>query len=345
MIYYNNLNGCFCIKEYSSSVKNNILVGGYGGNVKTIDNKDIYNITNASWMLKLNNNILMNDEHNSILYLIDSSNKTTLKTYPLQQLNTPVYFYLYNNIVYIACYGDGSGNKAGILTCDTNLGNVKEYVIANQSVNHIHCIDLFSYTDSSGYTKTCLIAVNLGDHNLYKIDPTNINFNTIVYTFPQKNGLDTNPRHFIQIPNTNKIVVITEEFNTELALLDYDGSKFNLVTTYNLKQINPYITGAEIKYHNGTIYCTIRTYVSEFKDPYPYPDASNGIFAKFTIDNNIFTLISKVTVGKNPRYFTIYDNTAYITNQESKNVMTVDIGTMGITKKYPIDNSCSFILL
>ena len=338
MIYYNNLNGCFCIKEYSSSVKNNILVGGYGGNVKTIYNKDLYNIKNASWMLKLNNNILMNNEFNSILYLIDSTKKNTLKTYNLQQLNTPVYFYLYNNIVYIACYGNGSGNKAGILTCDINLENVKEYVITNQSVNHIHCIDLFSYND-----QTFLIAVNLGDHNLYKIDPTNINFNTIVYTFPQKNGLDTNPRHFIQIQNTNKIVVITEEFNTELALLEYDGSKFNLVTSYNLKQINPNITGAEIKYHNGTIYCTIRTYVSEFK--VPYPNASNGIFAKFTIDNNTFTLIGQATVGKNPRYFTISDNTAYITNQESKNVMTVDIDDMKITKTYSIDNSCSFILL
>ena len=82
MIYYNNLNGCFCIKEYSSLVKNNILVGGYGGNVKTLDNKDSYKITNASWMLKLNNNILMNNEYNSVLYLVDSSNKTTLKTKP-----------------------------------------------------------------------------------------------------------------------------------------------------------------------------------------------------------------------------------------------------------------------
>lgn len=334
-MYYNNLNGCFCIKEEKKVIP---LIGGYGGIVRTISNSLSYNITNTSWMLKLNNNILMNNEWSSILYLVDGSNKNILKTYNLQNLNTPVYYYLHNNIVYVACYGNGSGQKAGILTCDTKLGNIKEYVINNVSVNHMHCIDLFSYNNES-----FLIGVNLGDHNLYKINPTNINFNTILYSFPQKNGLDTNPRHFIQIPNTNKIVVITEEFNTELALLEYDGSKFNLIQSFDLKTINPNITGAEIKYYNNNIYCTIRTYVSEFK--VPYPAASTGLFAKFALVNNAVTLINQITIGKNPRYFTIKDDIAYITNQESKNVMKVNINNMQITNTYPLDNECAFILL
>ena len=220
------------------------------------------------------------------------------------------------------------------MTCDTNLENIKEYVITNQSINSIHCVDLFSYNN-----QTFLIAVDLAGHKLYKIDPNNINFDTILYTFQST----TNPRHFIQIPKTNKIVVITEEYDTGLYLLEYRENKFNLVTTFDLKTIYQYITGAEIKYHKGSIYCTLRTYVSEFKDP--IPPSRNGIFAKFTLYNNTFILVSNIFVGKNPRYFTISDNSAYITNQESKNVMKVDINNMIITNTYPIDNSCSFILL
>lgn len=337
-IKISNLN---IVLKYENTIdKKNILVGGYEGDVQTLENKQSYAIQNVSWMLKLNNSILMNNEWDSILYLVDNTNtdKDTWKIKNISEFNlyTPVYYYLHtNNIVYIACYGDGNGDKAGILTCNMSFTDFKNY-LCDDILSSIHCIDLFSYND-----ETFLIAVNLLGNCLYKIDPDNITFDNKLYTFPS----NTRPRHFIQIPNTNKIVIITEEFNTELRLLEYNNNQFISIASYNLKDINPYITGAEIKYYNDTIYCTIRVYISEFKDA--NTEAANGIFIKFNLtnDNSEFKFIKSIEVGKNPRYFTIYNNIAYITNQQSSNVMTIDIDKMELKNTYSIDNQSAFILL
>ena len=328
--------------------KDTAIVGGYNGIVHTLNNTPLYNVKNVSWMQRLGDNILMNNESKSKLYLIESKSGKQIKKLTLTTLNSPVYYYLHNNIVYVACYGDGQGQKSGILTCDEKLENVKEYVIENNEKNHMHCIDLFTYNDINGSKNSFLIAVNLGDQSLYKIEPSNVNFNKKLYEFNKSDELDTNPRHFIQIPNTNKIVVLTEEFNTELTVLEYNskkdpGDKFTVIETFNLKTINPYITGAEIKYYKDSIYITIRTYISEFTLPSP-PAASNGIFAKFSLNNNKLSLLKTVSVGKNPRYFTINENVAYVTNQESKSVMSIDLDKFNILKTFNINNNCAFIL-
>ena len=337
---------------YKESIKD-FLVGGYNKKIykitpNEITNKyiiemeyDNKNIQNVSWMLKLDNNIiLLNDEYNSKLYFSDDFNKII----NLTKLLSPVYFYEYKNIIYIACYGDSEGNKAGLVTITDDTDRmVSYYAISNSTTNHIHAIDLFTPTNNT--ISPFLIAVDLGDQKLYKIDPTNINFNHILHDFSNYSSKKTQPRHFIQIPDTNKIVVLTEEFETYLVLLEYDETNklFTRIDTLDLKDMIKQskfkdinikdITGAEIKYYKKNIYISIRTYKDIYKDW--TTDSNIGIFAKVELvkTSSAFSLklINTWFVGINPRYFCINNNKAYVCNQQSNSITVIDINNMNDT--------------
>jgi len=301
-----------------------------------------------------NNNIIINNEWgpwqaNGTLYLMHGvkggKEVTSYKMDNDEKLAGPVYFCLWKGTVYIACYGNQSGDKGGILTCNESLKEIKSVVCpAKKGRSRIHCIDQFQPLKGSCF----LIAVGFGAACLYKIDKGDVNFNIILYSFEK----GVKPRHFIQIPNTNKIVVIIEGPDPKLVLLLYEDGNFEEVDLYdltNLAPTSPSITGAAIKYHGEHIYCTIRTYKSvEGADDV----AANGIFAKFTLEEDKLVKKAQVGVGKNPRYFAINKkDIAYIANQESMNVMQVYIKTMTqsevseVSEVTEMDNEPAFILL
>ena len=351
-----------CIEKYKQSVPIPILIGGYGatGGVKTLKNKDFFSsdVVNTSWMLRVkNNNIIINNEWgpwpaNGKLYLMDEvQDGKEVRSYEMEEggskekrLAGPVYFCLWKGTVYIACYGNPAGDAGGILTCSESLKEIKSVVCPVGGQSRIHCIDQFQPLNGNSF----LIAVGFGAACLYKIDKGGVNFNTILYSFEK----GVKPRHFIQIPNTNKIVVIIEGPDPKLVLLLYEDGNFEEVDLYdltNLAPTSPSITGAAIKYHGEHIYCTIRTYKSvEGADDV----AANGIFAKFTLEEDKLVKKAQVGVGKNPRYFAINKkDIAYIANQESMNVMQVYIKTMTqsevseVSEVTEMDNEPAFILL
>lgn len=343
---------CFAKQKATA---NEILIGFSGEDVKNLDGVTKYpNIINTSWMSYTTNGILMNNEYNSELYSVNSNNFTIEKYINLKNVLSPVYYSPeINRKIFIAGYGDGAGNNAGVVVTDATLSNVKEYSI-NTAGNHIHFIDKF--TPKNKPKDAFLIAVNLGNKKLQKFDTGTDKFSDL-YTFVDKNGKSTKPRHFVQIPGTNNIVVITEQLNAELELLRYqpvtdkDNEKFKSINTYNLSQLlegnEKGLTGAEIKYKAPYLYATIRLYASEF-NPYNQPNSINGYLAKFIIKNNKLILVNKVHVGRNPRYFDIDNNNiAYVVNQDSDTVMQVDLNNMKIleAKTKNFDSNPLFLLL
>jgi len=329
-----------------------IIIGsGYGvipgipNNVREVTDSDpcgnrFADISNVSWMLQLDNsNLLMNNELGTgvsdgaaanlgELYIINNNGvQQDYFNLTSKGLGGPVYFCKYGGNIYVACYGNWKvPNTAGIYVFSQNK-NI-ETGTAYQSLgfstmtppaSNIHMIDIF--TPTGGSSSTFLLAVDLGSKCIYKITPGNVNFNTKVYDFGT-----LFPRHFVQIPNTNYIALITERGNagtpqTLVMILEYNSTtnNFSLKTKIDLgnefvdtKKILKGITGAEIKYVNNNIYVTVRGYVEPYKNWKTLP--ANGLFVKLVFDGTALKIVSYVGVGKDPRYFTIKDNFAYVAN-------------------------------
>ena len=329
-----------------------MLVGSGYGDISGISNsvrsapsgKVFADISNVSWMLQLeNSNILMNNElgtdaSSGELYIVNNSGVQTDSFNLMEQgLAGPVYFCKYKNNIYVACYGYWNDiSSAGIFyfNHDNPIKSGTAYPSLSTSVtghSNIHMIDIFKPADTK--VNPFLLAVDLGAKCIYKINPDDgVHFNAKVYSFQH-----LFPRHFVQIPNTNYIALITErgadidlsnnpnnknqtlviilEYNDSMSMfqkIDYDidlGDEF-----IDKNNILKGITGAEIKYVNHSIYVTVRGYTEPYKNWQTKPE--NGLFVKLNVDENTgkLSLNSYIEVGKDPRYFTIQDNIAYVAN-------------------------------
>ena len=316
------------------------IVGGYQSGLKAYNSSSqILPTLNVSWILQLQStpNFIINDEHNAKLYLLKRSQnnwtitkKIDLSTYDLA---SPVYMVEHNNSVYVACYGNGQIQNAGIMKVSKTLDKI-DYISTKTNKDHrFHCIDVF---------RDFLIAVDIEGGHLYKLNDNKklaeFNWSDPVFSFPASNP--QRPRHFVAISN-DRIVVITEYKNAStnavnsplLCLLEWSNTnnKFTLVTTYNLSQLkgNQFSTGAEIKYYKNQLYVTNRRYDKEFSYATPPsetpPSATPGVFHKFDITDSKFVHVDTVEVGRNPRYFTIENDIAYVCNQESNSISRVAI--------------------
>ena len=333
-----------------------MLVGsGYGplslplrNSVRKLTNSDrqgtlFADVQNVSWMLQLDaSNILMNNEfgdgtnsNSGELYIIDS-NGVQKDCYNLtsQGLACPVYFSKYKNKIYVACYSSWKvPGSAGIYVfpASSRIQDGKAYKplpSSTTTLSAIHMIDAFTYTNKdTGRQESFLLAVDILARCVYKMNPDSIDFQTKVLEFDK-----LFPRHFVQIPNTNYIALITErgENGTNqtpvganqalVMILEYDGEEqFQLVDKVDLglefihnEQILKGITGAEIKHLDGDIYVTVRGYVEPYKDWKTVP--ANGLFIKLRFHGKKLKIHSYVTVGKDPRCFAIKDGFAYVAN-------------------------------
>jgi len=301
-------------------------------------------ISNVSWMLQLDNNhILMNNEQgidgkSGELYIVNNSGLVKDSFNLMEQgLAGPVYFCEYNKKIYVACYGYwNDANTAGIFVFNQNeqMSNGKAHISPPPSDpsnnSHIHMIDIFKPTDTT--VDPFLLAVDLGAKCIYKINPEeDVNFNKKVYDFGE-----LFPRHFVQIPNTNYIALITERGDPKKAKTNNKNQTVVMILQYhrgddNFKptqaqidlgdefiNINPPIlngiTGAEIKYADSYIYVTVRGYKGPYQDWHTLP--ANGLFVKlhFNTDTRKLSLKSYINVGQDPRYFTIKGDLAYVAN-------------------------------
>jgi 6-phosphogluconolactonase (cycloisomerase 2 family) len=344
-----------------------IIIGsGYGAGTNVISTGNTFSadISNVSWMLQLDNsNILMNNElgtdgKSGELYIVDNSGIQKDHFHLMEKgLAGPVYFCKHDKKIYVACYGYwGNAISAGIFVFNQNdhMSKGKAHISPPPSDpsnnSHIHMIDIFTPTDTTVYP--FLLAVDLGNKCIYKINPDEgVNFDTKVYS----NFGDLSPRHFVQIPNTNYIALITEESDkhkatvsdssnqTVVMILKYNGASnnFEKITTIDLgeefinnKHILNGITGAEIKYVgegvDGYIYVTVRGYKWPYKDYLTLP--ANGLFVKLQFKDNKLKLVNYVPVGQDPRYFTIDTNTsrAYVANHLSSDISIINIETMAV---------------
>ena len=315
------------------------LVGMYGSSVQTypvldklLPSSPYTNIQNASWMLRTEDGtVITTNEYNSTLFWIDGANAYE---YSLQdaKLSSPVHLLQYNNYIYVSCYGTVSPSTTGgylrfpVSSRPDNQGNMTEiesYPISCIPNSRIHFINTLILKDST----TLLIAVDLGLDKLWNIssfsEPQDISGNI----FGQ-----FHPRHFVQVPGTDMIVLLTESNypSTEpilpkLFLLEWssDDKQFQIKHELELG-CNGWIdtTGDEIQWDSNTnaLYVTLRQYDSPFvpwtSNDNPGTPSTGGLFLRIELNNNKLTVTKQVQEGSpNPRYFTILDEVAYLCSQ------------------------------
>ena len=324
------------------------LVGGYDVGIKTFpDGKSLQgsDVNDASWMLKYSTGIIVNDENKSKLFYKDLHNPDSQQEISLgDKLASPVYFISYNDYLYVTCYGEAQrfepGNegirvplaKGGIAKIKLPFSQHTESLLQPIPESRMHCIDVFAPVGS--HERPFLIAVDLFGKKLWKVDDLNM--------LPIFDGFGNyTPRHFIQVPGKDQIIVITEDSNSSspaaLFLLDYipdgwaNGQFFKATHLASLPPSEsgdgwPHISkGAEIQWYKDRLYVSVRNYKVSSNAAAP-PESIDGSLMKFAVeDESGFVLEHSTTVGKNPRYFRIDDGKAYVCNQDSDNIMVIDI--------------------
>ena len=301
-------------------------------------------------MLKLSNssNILMCNEYESKLYLMDSDKESILHIYSINILSQPVYLYEYNKYIYCACYGDDDEPSAGILKLSINDKKINlEQTIPIEGI--IHQINSFN---------NILLATNLEQMNLLQIDSSNSSYTSVCDFSPNK------PRHFTVIDDSY-IAVLSESPSVYLYILKYKNkdNKFSIETSYNFNNNNflktdvSGIAGAEITYIEPYIYTTIRGYkkplqpnmvVEEYNDITANDiKQTNGYFCRIKFINSGLNSkdISFIKVGIEPRYFTINNSIAYVTNQYSNSISIIDSSKFKLIQTIKTENEQPAFLL
>jgi len=255
------------------------------------------------------------NEYASQIYSVDPSGHVGTRSKDFQKIHGPVAISRpIGSNVFIAGFGAGwpdpQPNTAGVATINSNLTIFQEQPFQDGLKHRIHYIDIFK--SSSG--ETFLIAVGYGLGYLYYLNPNNISFGRTMIKFPS--GIK--PRHFIQLDDISDcIAVISESERVLLWILKYSApSTFTQIAIFDFNDIfGPDITGSEVKYHNGTIYTSIRS------------TNGNGFIVQLTINSSTGAVASwkKIEVGKTPRYFDIIDGKLIVGNQDSKTVQVIDI--------------------
>ena len=371
------------IKLLISNYNNGVLKTNVNSNSQL---EEYTNITNVSWMYKVSHKlIILAEEWGQKIHLVrenDIGKGDILHTINLQlgdtkKVDNPVYITEYNGYYYVTCYA-------------YNAGCIKMQIKNNKFINitripykpygkdpenqRIHQIEVFNpiinNLMTSNHSRTFLLATDVSEHvnnqKLLILSEDDIFSEIFDFTsIPAYNGSLIKPRHFVQIPNTNYLAVLTESIEVFLILLEYnlDTNRFDYKDYIDFKGDFLHhaesigvkgLTGAEIKYHNNHIYLTLRGYKNVFglnagnditlSLGAGAPIVSTGFFIKCKV-NIPDGLLDKedmkyVAVEKEPRHFTILknENVALVANQDSGSVTAIEIDTMKSNTLFKFDN-------
>lgn len=243
-----------------------------------------------------NNSIMINREWGSSgagLNIIEKrGNSYQLSNQPkidLKGLDSPVYMVKNDNQIYISFLGSGgadAGKISGVSIYDISSKTFHPYHM-NDGLHGFHCLTLYNFKGDNKILVSDMIGkkVYLFDAMSSAEEAEDGNFQEI-YTFQPIDGKEQYPRHFVQVPNSDKLIFITDKFRPRLYLFQYKNNKLKPIYNVEISKLtnNPNIpgdnlTGAEIQIDNGdhsTFYISLRCYSGYFGQ-IPLPTPENAI--------------------------------------------------------------------